>query len=322
MNNINPLTPVPTHHVTAGTPAIPGYMPQDLRLKIASSAAQNETFGLSAEERAVFFEVIEATLHIDNQEQFFRWSRTGLQRIFPHGMMVCGLGRIVKEGVHVQHLMDCHFPQEYLQTLQRSGDLIHSPILAKWLQERQPILCELNRADSENTAAAAWLEQFRRLGLTNLAAHGQCDGNGQTASHFNFACIPGPLSPRHTHLLNLLMPYLHVALTRVAASLPVKAHKPARQQTHLTAREEEILQWLCDGKTNWEIAQVLGISLATVKHHVHHILTSLNVNSRTQAVAKAINLKLIRTKLALFLYSGAELLQQGQELFDICRVDI
>jgi len=279
-------------------------------------AAQNGTIGLSAEERAVFFEVIEPTLFIGSQEQFCRWARTELQRIFPHGMLVCGMGRIGKEGMHVQHVMGCNFPQAYLQTLQRPDGLMYSPILAKWMQQRQPILFEPDYGVTTNAAQSAWLDNFRSFGLINLAMHGQCDIHSQTASYFNFSGIPGPLSLRHAYLLKLLVPYLHVALVRVVANLPVKAHAP--QQSQLTGRENEILKWLCDGKTNWEISQVLGISEATVKNHVHHILARLNVNSRTQAVTKAINLKLIRAKLALFLYAGAELLLQGQELFGIC----
>ncbi len=51
------------------------------------------------------------------------------------------------------------------------------------------------------------------------------------------------------------------------------------------------------GKTNWEIAQVLHISEHTIKNHVQHILIRLKVNTRAQAVAKAINLKIINSEM-------------------------
>lgn len=289
-----------------------------MKVDMQISSKQNEANGLRAEERAVFFEVIEPTLFISNQEQFCRWAQTELQRIFPHRMLVCGMGRIGKEGVRAQHVMGCNFPQEYLQTLQRPDGLMNSPILAKWMQERQPILFEPEHGATINAAPTSWLDNFFRFKLLNLAAHGQCDIHSQTASYFSFSGIPGPLTQRHAYLLKLLVPHLHVALARIVASLPVKVHKPAPQQPQLTVREKEILKWLCVGKTNWEIAQVLSISEATVKNHVHHILVSLNVNSRTQAVTKAMNLKLILANLALPLYAGVELLLQGQNLFDIC----
>ena len=44
------------------------------------------------------------------------------------------------------------------------------------------------------------------------------------------------------------MPHLHVALARVVATLPAKERKRAPQQSHLTAREKEVLKWLCDGR--------------------------------------------------------------------------
>jgi DNA-binding NarL/FixJ family response regulator len=53
---------------------------------------------------------------------------------------------------------------------------------------------------------------------------------------------------------------------------------------------------MSSGKSNWEIAQVVGLSESTIKNHVHHILGKLHSATRAQAVAKAINLKLINSK--------------------------
>lgn len=51
----------------------------------------------------------------------------------------------------------------------------------------------------------------------------------------------------------------------------------------LTDREREILQLLARGESNKAIAQILGISNDTVKQHVRHILTKLNLTSRVEA---------------------------------------
>jgi DNA-binding NarL/FixJ family response regulator len=56
----------------------------------------------------------------------------------------------------------------------------------------------------------------------------------------------------------------------------------------LTAREREILQLLADGMSNADVAQKLFISQETVKSHVRHILTKLEADTRTQAVAIAL----------------------------------
>jgi NarL family two-component system response regulator LiaR len=61
----------------------------------------------------------------------------------------------------------------------------------------------------------------------------------------------------------------------------------------LTAREKEVLKMMTDGLNNPEIAKRLIVSRSTVKFHVSSILSKLNVSSRTEAVALAIQKKLI-----------------------------
>jgi DNA-binding NarL/FixJ family response regulator len=55
----------------------------------------------------------------------------------------------------------------------------------------------------------------------------------------------------------------------------------------LTSREHEILRLIEQGMANKEIARTLGIELATVKNHVHHVLEKLKVSRRGQAAARA-----------------------------------
>jgi len=52
----------------------------------------------------------------------------------------------------------------------------------------------------------------------------------------------------------------------------------------LTPRESEILAWLAEGKTNAEIGLALSISPLTVKKHLEHIYTKMQVHRRTAAV--------------------------------------
>jgi DNA-binding NarL/FixJ family response regulator len=56
----------------------------------------------------------------------------------------------------------------------------------------------------------------------------------------------------------------------------------------LTAREREILKLLADGMSNADVAGKLYISQETVKSHVRHILTKLEADTRTHAVAIAL----------------------------------
>jgi len=56
----------------------------------------------------------------------------------------------------------------------------------------------------------------------------------------------------------------------------------------LTTREREILKLLADGMSNSDVAGKLYISQETVKSHVRHILTKLEADTRTHAVAIAL----------------------------------
>ena len=97
------------------------------------------------------------------------------------------------------------------------------------------------------------------------------------------------------------MPYqtLIDALIRVHTGgrfLPAPVTKALESRTpnsDLSSREREVLRHMVDGKTNKEIANLLGITEATVKCHVSTILMRLNANDRTQAVVTALQRGLV-----------------------------
>ena len=62
----------------------------------------------------------------------------------------------------------------------------------------------------------------------------------------------------------------------------------------LTSRELEVLEMLAAGSSNQVIASQLVVTLDTVKKHVSHVLGKLGAANRTEAVARARELSLIR----------------------------
>ena len=86
----------------------------------------------------------------------------------------------------------------------------------------------------------------------------------------------------------------------MTASVAVKVLQMFRQQTiektefiDLSEREKKILAQLVKGKSYKTIASDCFISIDTVSTHVRHIYEKLHVHSKSEAVAKAINQKLI-----------------------------
>lgn len=61
----------------------------------------------------------------------------------------------------------------------------------------------------------------------------------------------------------------------------------------LTEREIEVLARIAAGASNQEIAEALVISLGTVKSHIHHIMSKLDAQNRTEAVARARSLNIL-----------------------------
>jgi DNA-binding CsgD family transcriptional regulator len=61
----------------------------------------------------------------------------------------------------------------------------------------------------------------------------------------------------------------------------------------LTAQEVECLRWCKEGKTNWEIGEILGISQKTVEFHVGNTMKKLGAGNRITAVMMGIKNGLI-----------------------------
>jgi two-component system, NarL family, response regulator LiaR len=77
------------------------------------------------------------------------------------------------------------------------------------------------------------------------------------------------------------------------ALIRTHARKSVSPIFELKAREQEILKLLAEGLTNPQIAEKLSLSVSTVKFYVSSILEKLNVETRTEAVAQAIQHHLI-----------------------------
>jgi LuxR family maltose regulon positive regulatory protein len=110
--------------------------------------------------------------------------------------------------------------------------------------------------------------------------------------------------------VRLFLDYPDAALHRLlhlAANNPVTAEYARTLLTHcdpenaapnptiqpLSPRELDVLRHLAAGRTNRDIANEMVLSLNTIKAHTRRLYAKLDVNNRTQAVARARNLHLL-----------------------------
>jgi len=74
---------------------------------------------------------------------------------------------------------------------------------------------------------------------------------------------------------------------RLSEADDARAEEVLRTQLSLSRREAQVLYWLSNGKTNWEIATILGIKPRTIDKHLEQIYRKLQVQNRTAAARAA-----------------------------------
>jgi LuxR family transcriptional regulator, quorum-sensing system regulator SolR len=60
-----------------------------------------------------------------------------------------------------------------------------------------------------------------------------------------------------------------------------------------TARERECLKWAAEGKTAWEIGQILSISERTAVFHLNNVIQKMGASNKAQAIVRAVALRLV-----------------------------
>lgn len=92
--------------------------------------------------------------------------------------------------------------------------------------------------------------------------------------------------------VKLLMAASTANVLIVSEIVSISVHQGLRsgREAALSAREVQVLMAIRAGRTNREIAGLLGISLSTVNRHVENILQKLSARNRAQAAAETLGL--------------------------------
>jgi transcriptional regulator EpsA len=223
-------------------------------------------------------------MEVRSAGEFTRVIEGSLRALLPHDMMLCGIGGISRQGNHIRKIINVNYPLAYFEPLRDADGRLDSPLMKRWRDTLEPQLFQSGRDDHE--VPADWVRLFNKFDLRNTIAHGVLDVGGVFSSFFIFSRLPGEVGPQHAFLMKLLTPHLHFALARVLGTVEDYHGILANNKKALSERQREILHWLEEGKTNWEIAKILSLSELNVKYHIDQIFQKLEVRSRAHAVAK------------------------------------
>jgi transcriptional regulator EpsA len=255
---------------------------------------------LSRLEQEYLLSSIESGLRVASRHQLFLWAQGQLQALLPHQVLAClqfapdgALRRI--ECVHGSVLAP-----GAARALAGQRDGLALRIARHCMGGGHlPAVFDGSGARGEGAAAGA-LDRFGveldAIGIDSALVH----GTGQTSAGASVFVLFGlPMRPglRHAYFLELLLPYLHLALERLPAHLSVLGDEVRRRgalpKRALSERETEIVGWLREGKSNGEMGQILGISGLTVKNHLQRIYRALGVSNRAHALARCLELRLL-----------------------------
>jgi transcriptional regulator EpsA len=250
---------------------------------------------LASSDMECLLSTVAESLKIRRRHHFFDWSQGKLQSLIPHGVLVCGVPRTSGPRMFFDYFYNIPLPTTTLARLCHPRFGIGSEMVDLWRAEGgDPAAFHANGASTGTSRISVELES---LGLGSAIAHGIPNPQGGCGAHcfFMFVALQRPPQARDSAIVQMIVPHLFVSYCRALLKdqPPGGLVDTGHVDAVITEREVEIMRWVREGKSNQEIGVILGISPLTVKNHVQKILRKLQASNRTQAVAKAIALKLL-----------------------------
>lgn len=252
----------------------------------------NQLSTLSAEHLDRYYRIITESLAIRRHNELLAWLQGELQHYLPHEILIAAWGDFTANLI-------CYDVVSALAGVrtERSNPRTLSPLLRelfnRWVQlGKSPYT--LGVGDSGFLLEGGLQCPLGKAlqGMRSLLIHGLTDArSNQDCLYVIFS------TERKLHeslgAMQILLPYLDTALSQVTPLIHPESNAPVStdqlkngERWGLSRREMEIMHWVNIGKTNPEIASILGISVFTVKNHLQHIFKTLDVSNRMQAASK------------------------------------
>jgi len=186
-----------------------------------------------------------------------------------------------------------YFPETRIYEAERANDLYH---LVEAHPDADLLLLDLNMPDTVGFNSLIYLRsQYPALPVAIISAHETPHLMRRALEHGAVGFIPksSPQEALKTAIESILqgMPWAP-AVAQEAPAISEEERNAANALRSLTPQQLRVLQMVCTGLLNKQIAYELDVSEATVKTHMTAILRKLGANNRTQAVLIANQLPL------------------------------
>ncbi|WP_420406959.1 helix-turn-helix transcriptional regulator [Hoeflea sp.] len=177
------------------------------------------------------------------------------------------------------------WPPEMIADYDRLGLGNDSPVFTRLRSRIAPLVFQVDdinnmRPTTDSVKNASQL--FGRYGLTMGVYYPVYDSRGQRFS-VSFMGDRDAMTSEEVLTLAMFSTLMVEQLSKISAT-------EKSNRTDLNPREIEVLQWIAEGKTSAEIAQITGLSEHTVNHYATIATQKLGCSNRTQAVVRAIRL--------------------------------
>ncbi len=235
-----------------------------------------------------FLALVDACHSVTSRDMFLSVVYPALKKLLPHHHFIGGVATV--KPASITHSVNVGFPETYAHQQIGSNGSVRSPLIRSWLHQkvRYPVFFDTgSEALIQTLTDRSWINALHAHEITTLAAHGQLDVSGVGMSYFCFSGVDITDASISTTLKSVV-PHLHIAISHPQFRRQPHHEAHIKKASTLSIREKEVLNLVCIGKTNGEIADILGISAWTVKIHVKNFMTKLDVSTRGHAVAKAL----------------------------------
>ena len=182
-------------------------------------------------------------------------------------------------------------PEGYRETFEATSNGSKDPVMQHCKRQSVPIIW--NQTTYTSCGLGEKWEQQARFGYSHgiyLALH-LPDGKHFVLGVERDQALPADRLELTRIVADLQLFAVH-AYEGAARILIPTAQEPGTSP--LTPREVETLRWTMDGKTAWEVGNILGISERTAVLHVNNAMHKLGCVNKHQAVLKALRMGLIR----------------------------